>query len=758
MLATGQPLAEALDPTRMYLAAYGHVWHTPALALAATLVFVLVSQVKINVTNAYAGSLAWSNFFARLTHSHPGRVVWLVFNVLIALLLMTLGVFDALDTVLGLYSHVAAAWIGALVADLVVNKPLGLSPPGIEFKRAHLYDLNPVGLGAMALGTLAASVAFSGVLGPAAQAFAPFIALGLAFAAAPAIAWATRGRTYLARPPIRPAAPGRPVVCSVCENTYEAEDTAHCPAYGAPICSLCCTLDARCHDRCKRGSRADEQLQQVLRRLLPARLARRMHVRLGGFVLVFGALSLLAAAVLALVYLQEATGVGAAERLRLHDAFVKAGALLLLPLAVASWWLVLAGQTRRLAQQESDRQTERLTREIAAHQRTDAELQRAKEAAEAANRAKTRFVAGLSHELRTPLSAVLGYAELLGRDTSLPVPARQAVQTIAQSGEHLRGLVDELLDLARIEADRLPLAPAPLELAAFLRDLTRMVAPQAQALALTFSCVPHPGLPPRVRADAQRLRQVLLNLIGNALRFTPQGGAVRLEAAPGDAPGWLRFAVIDTGVGIAAADLPRLFEPFVRGATGPCRGEPGAGLGLAISDRLARAMGGSLHAHSQPGQGSRFTLALPLPALAPGEAQAPPPQRITGYAGPRRRLLVVDDHADQRTLLRAMLAPLGFAIDEAASGPAALRALAQGVATGLPDAVLLDIGMDGMDGWQTAQRIRAAGLTALPIVVVSAYLMEAQPEAPPVQAFVAKPVREAELLAALGRVLGLPWQ
>ncbi len=139
----------------MYLVAFQYVFSSPNVALAFTGAFVIISQLKINVTNAYAGSIAWSNFFSRLTHSHPGRVVWLVFNVAIALLLMELGIFKALERILGFYSIVAVAWVGALVADLVVNKPLGLSPPIIEFKRAHLYDINPVGVGAMLLATVA---------------------------------------------------------------------------------------------------------------------------------------------------------------------------------------------------------------------------------------------------------------------------------------------------------------------------------------------------------------------------------------------------------------------------------------------------------------------------------------------------------------------------------------------------------------------------------------------------------------------------
>ena len=159
------PLDKAAEPTQMYLVAFQYVFSSPEIALAFTGAFVIISQLKINVTNAYAGSIAWSNFFSRLTHSHPGRVVWLVFNVTIALLLMELGIFKMLEHILGLYSIVAVAWVGALVADLMINKPLGLSPAGIEFKRAHLYDINPVGVGSMLASTVAGIAAMTGVLG-----------------------------------------------------------------------------------------------------------------------------------------------------------------------------------------------------------------------------------------------------------------------------------------------------------------------------------------------------------------------------------------------------------------------------------------------------------------------------------------------------------------------------------------------------------------------------------------------------------------
>lgn len=180
---SGVPLDRAADPAQMYLTAFGYMvpWHNGALLLMAA--FVVVSQLKINVMNAYAGSLAWSNFFSRLTHSHPGRVIWLVFNVAIALLLMELGIYRLLEETLGIFSIIAMAWLCTISADLFINKPLGLAPPGIEFKRAHLYDINPVGLGAMTLSATVSLIAHFGAFGEIAASLAPYITLVIALVA-----------------------------------------------------------------------------------------------------------------------------------------------------------------------------------------------------------------------------------------------------------------------------------------------------------------------------------------------------------------------------------------------------------------------------------------------------------------------------------------------------------------------------------------------------------------------------------------------
>jgi len=750
-LQYGAAPAHAMEPTQMYLVGYLRALGDSGAALVLTVIFVVVSQVKINVTNAYAGSLAWSNFFARLTRSHPGRVVWLVFNVIIATLLMTLGVFGALENVLGLYSNVAIAWVGALVADLVINKPLGLSPKGVEFRRAYLYDINPVGLGAMGLAVILSVTAHAGLLGDYAAAFSPFIALLTAMVTAPLLAWATRGRYYLARKDPAPWQPGELVRCSVCENAFESADMASCPAYGAPVCSLCCSLESRCHDRCKTNARAADQARLALAAILPASLNNRFNFRVGQYFTVLLALCAVMGFVLGVVYLQESLQTPAAA---LRQPFVKAFSLLAALSAVWAWWVVLANESRRMAQDESERQTQLLQKEIDAHQRTDEALQSAKEAAENASHAKTRYVAGMTHELRTPLNSILGYAHILLRNGALAGSQREAVATIQQSGQHMHALIDGLLDLARIEAGRLRLDPAPLPFAEFLSELVRMVQPQAQAKGLAFRLETQGRVPAWVQADAKRLRQILINLLGNAVRFTDHGGIVLRVDCRHEV---VRFDVEDTGIGIAPQDQERIFQPFERGSAGRRASESGTGLGLSITSLLTGLMGGELTLRSTVGQGSTFSVRLYLREIeAPAPAGVRNLRPIVGYLAPRRTLLVVDDQPIQRQLLASLLLPLGFAMREAASGREALEIIQQQ----RPDAVLLDINMDDLNGWQTAQLIRSSGTADLPIIFVSADPFENRPEllaAVGAQGFVSKPVIESELLDLLARVLQLEW-
>ncbi|OZI46789.1 hybrid sensor histidine kinase/response regulator [Bordetella genomosp. 5] len=756
-LGHGVSAEKAADPNHMYLIAYGYVVDHGGLALALVTLFVVVSQIKINVTNAYAGSLAWSNFFARVTHSHPGRVVWLVFNVLIAVVLMEMGVFGALEHVLALFSHVALAWIGALVADLVINKPLGLSPARIEFRRAYLYDINPVGVGSMLIAISLALLAFAGVFpgtaGALAQALSPFVALLAAFACAPLIAWATRGRYNLARPPqILPGT--QALACVICANPFEPPDMAHCPAYNGAICSLCCTLDARCHDRCKPQSRLQDQVGGALQRILPAGLSGVLHTRLVHYLLIVTGIALLLGAILGLIYYQEAVSYrhAALELATLRATFFKLYAALLLIAGVAAWWLVLTQESRRVAQEESDRQTTLLLREIEAHGHTDAQLQQAKEAAESANLAKSRFMSGMSHELRAPLNSILGYAQILQRDPTLPAPRREAIDVIHRSGRHLVGLIDGLLDIARIEAGKLRLENSELRLPEFLEQMVQMFRPQTSLKGLHFRYECAPDLPQIVHIDEKRLRQILINLLSNAVKFT-QAGEVALRVQY--AADMVQFAVSDTGMGIPEADMERIFLPFERSWAAAEQADTGTGLGLTICRMLTNIMGGEIRVRSQVGAGSTFTLKLFLPEVRSPRGDARPAGPVIGYEGERLRILTVDDQASQRRLVRDMLEPLGFAVHEADGGPACLAC----VHTLRPALILMDVSMPAMAGWDVCRALRAEGV-AVPIVMLSANVHGLDPKETAQSGhtdFIAKPVILDDLLARIGTHLRLRW-
>jgi signal transduction histidine kinase/CheY-like chemotaxis protein/purine-cytosine permease-like protein len=802
------PADRAVDPNQMYLAAYEYVFPNYGWAVAATALFVVISQLKINVTNAYAGSLAWSNFFSRLTHSHPGRVVWVVFNTLIAFMLMEMNVFQALGDVLGLYSNIAIAWMMAVVADLVINKPLGLSPKGIEFKRAHLYDINPVGVGAMALASVLSVAAHLGVFGELAQAFSALIALGTAFVTAPLIAWATKGRYYIARhseEPVKEAGEGvyQPLQrftlkrCVVCEREYEGPDMAHCPAYQGAICSLCCTLDARCGDLCKPHAALSSQWSAALRWLLPRRIWPYLDKGLGYFLLLMGVIVPLLASVFGLLYHQELrsltqaiAGMAAygAPYESLRSGFLKAYMALLVIAGLVAWWVVLAHKSRQVAQEESNRQTRLLMHEIESHRQTDQALQTAKlvaeramqaaeqarHAADQANQAKSRYISAISHELRTPLNSILGYAQLMGEDTSIPAHRQQAVRVIKRGGEHLLSLIEGTLDIARIESGKLTLNVRPMHFASLMEDIASLFELQAQAKGLAFHYVEDAVLPDVVRADEKRVRQILINLLGNAIKFTSHGHVTfRIRYAREMAV----LEIEDTGPGLSAEEHDRIFEPFTRANTAGATA-PGSGLGLTIAKMLTDLMGGELTVKSTPGVGSVFKVKLFLPevratagavgalSLSGSPADRPRtaarPPRL-GYEGPRQRVLVVDNEEADRELLIQLLQPLGFELRTAASGHDALDLLAAGYQ---PNVIFMDLAMPGIDGWETIRRVRALERewhgpeVRAKIAIVSANAFDKGLENDvgiPTEDFILKPVRHAELLDWLAQRLSLTW-
>ena len=443
--------------------------------------------------------------------------------------------------------------------------------------------------------------------------------------------------------------------------------------------------------------------------------------------------------------------------------------LTILPPWWATWWfrvaalagvaLVVTGGVRWRVR-SLNRQNRWLADQVA--ERT-AELALAKEQAEAASQAKSEFLANMSHELRTPLNGVLGYAQILQRYPDLDAVQRDGLRTIHTSGKHLLTLIDDVIDLARIERRRLELCPQPLALAGFLQGIAELMRLAAQGKGVELRFQPAPNLPDAIYADEKRLRQVLLNLLGNAVKFTGQGAVTfSVELAPyqdADAEGarTLRFAVRDTGVGIAPEQHAQIFHAFEQAGDARQRAG-GAGLGLAISQELAQLMGGEIRVQSAPGEGSLFWFDAAFPTL-PGDALAKPDAggAITGYQGERRRLLVADDRAENRQVLRDLLQPLGFAVDCAADGREAI-ALARQYQ---PDLIFMDLVMPVMMGFEAVPSIRQIPeLADVPIIAVSASVLEmnkAQSHQAGCDDFLAKPIDAGQVYDMLAKHLRLEW-
>ena len=366
---------------------------------------------------------------------------------------------------------------------------------------------------------------------------------------------------------------------------------------------------------------------------------------------------------------------------------------------------------------------------------------------------RSRFLAKVSHELRTPLHGILGLARLLHQEAADPAVSHR-LGLIESSGTHLLGLINDLLEVSRIDAGHFTLQAAPFDLAAQVDELGELFTLRAADKGLAFTL--HNGLPRPcwVHGDAARLRQVLNNLLGNAVKFTRQGG-VTLTAAPGDKPECVRFTVEDSGQGIAAAELARIFQPFHQAGAGQQgHSADGVGLGLTIAREIAQAMGGDIAVHSAPGEGSRFSFEATLPRVAAAAPVASAPQ---GQARLPKLVLVAEDDEVNALIVRAFLDGLGVRCERVADGQQVVsRALRE---TDRPELVLMDCRMPVMDGMAAAAEIRrqerTLGLARLPILALTATATDSDRQAcldSGMDGVIAKPFTPAQLAQALREV------
>ncbi len=393
-----------------------------------------------------------------------------------------------------------------------------------------------------------------------------------------------------------------------------------------------------------------------------------------------------------------------------------------------------------------------LKKEISEHMATEDKLRAARQEAEEANRTKSSFFAGISHEIRTPLNAILGYSQILMRDRTLSQESLRQIETINTSGEHLLGLINEVLEMSRIEAGKIQLDIAPCQPLVILDEIRSLFSGQASRKGLAFSITAQEDLPACVKTDRSKLKQILINLVGNAIKFTDSGSIEIYAARSAQAVDELEFSVRDTGKGIPATALPRLFQPFEQTKEG--RSQGGTGLGLAICKTYCELLEGKIRVKSKPGKGSTFSFTIRAPDCEEGilhdQALA---SKVLSIASPKApSILVVDDKAINRDIVDKMLSPIGFAVEQAENGESAIEAF-----RARPfDIAILDLVMPGISSRELIQALRdLPGGRKLGVIVMTGSLQENQKidiNALGADGLLAKPVDETLLLAEIKRL------
>jgi signal transduction histidine kinase/DNA-binding response OmpR family regulator len=403
---------------------------------------------------------------------------------------------------------------------------------------------------------------------------------------------------------------------------------------------------------------------------------------------------------------------------------------------------------------------QQLQQEIIHRKQIEKDLRQAKTVAEAANQAKSIFLANMSHELRTPMNAVLGFSKIMQNDPEITPSQRQNLDIINRSGSHLLNLINDILDMAKIEAGRIVIEPEPFDVGELIRDIVDMMRERAENKQLHLFHEESSEFPRFIEADPYKLRQILINLIGNAIKYTDIGGvSLRLNTRPHseDNKTWLVCEVEDSGTGIELADQNKIFEPFIQ--VGKNSSQKGTGLGLPITKQYVHLMGGTISVRSQLNKGSVFRIELPVRNISETEIMAikPPQQPVIGLAANQilYRLLIVDDHIEGRLLLKKILQPLGFQLREACNGLEAVEAFQQWQ----PHLIWMDIRMPIMDGIEATQKIKALpnGKNTIIVALTASVFLDQRDElfTIGVDAFVSKPYRIDEIFTCLHQYLNV---
>ena len=748
LLRQGMPYVQATDPNYMYLAMFARIcgsnpYYASGLALSICVLFVILSQIKINMTNGYAGSIAWSNFFSRLTHTHPGRVVWVFFNVIIAYILMNYGIYAISSSVLNIYSIVAMAWCGTLFADLSINKRIGLSPKIIEFKRAYLYDINPVGFSSMLLSSLLGYLSYFGCFGAILQAFSSVFTFGLTLIFCPLFAYLTKGKYYLSRQIETIVGKHE---CSVCKNHFDDEDLCCCPRYGGYICSLCCTLDSCCNDECKHHANIHSQIENVLPKKLRNIISTRV-IRFTGHLFIYSVVNLI---VLSITFYTVEYHFSAEDKENLFSGFTLCFFLFEFIFCIFSMMFMLIEESRIRTQNEFHHQNLLLEKEVIQRQKTEKLLQEAKDNSDAANQAKTRYLSGISHELRTPLNTITGYGQILSKSKDISEKQRRAIDIMCRSGEYLADLIEGLLDISKIEAGRLDLHYDNVNIDKILDEEVLYFSDLARKKNIEFIYEKDSNFPDFVSIDEKRIRQIIINILSNAVKYTISGFikfsiSYRSEVA--------KFVIQDSGIGIKKEDLKKIFEPFNRLDEAKKKAN-GTGLGLTITNLLVTIMGGDLTVDSIYGQGTTFTLKIKMSKSLLDPNIDLKPKNVIGYKNndiKPYKVLEVDDNESHRNLIKDILSAVGFEVDLADCPDSALDL----VSKNNYDLYLVDISMPGHDGWYLLNSLRKQGIKS-PVIMVSAEVSEGNvPEhiRKLHNGYIIKPFKQQKLFDSITKVL-----